>query len=118
VLWRRAEACRHATAGFLICVWELQLDLLPLHRQGGRGAGALRRVEAPLEAVLAALDQSNLATTSVYLRQQEGPLLGKAVVEFDTGSHGPHAWVAFEGMSRSLSALSISFGGSAASADT
>jgi hypothetical protein len=32
----------------------------------------LRRVEAPLEAVQAALDHSNLATTSVYLRQLEG----------------------------------------------
>jgi hypothetical protein len=30
------------------------------------------RVEAPLEAVQAALDHSNLATTSVYLRQLEG----------------------------------------------
>jgi DNA-binding XRE family transcriptional regulator len=29
-------------------------------------------VEAPLEAVQAALDHSNLATTSVYLRQLEG----------------------------------------------
>ena len=32
----------------------------------------LRRVEAPLEAVQAALDHSNLATTSIYLRQLEG----------------------------------------------
>jgi hypothetical protein len=30
------------------------------------------RVEAPLEAVQAALDHSNLATTSIYLRQLEG----------------------------------------------
>jgi hypothetical protein len=29
-------------------------------------------VEAPLEAVQAALDHSNLATTSIYLRQLEG----------------------------------------------
>lgn len=29
MLWRRAEACRHATAGFLICVWELHL--VPSH---------------------------------------------------------------------------------------
>jgi hypothetical protein len=35
-------------------------------------ARALRRVEAPLEAVQAALDHSNLATTSIYLRQLEG----------------------------------------------
>src|SRR5207245_47113 len=35
-------------------------------------ARALRRSEAPLEAVQAALDHSNLATTSIYLRQLEG----------------------------------------------
>src|SRR2546421_5521419 len=27
MLWRRAEACRHAAARFLICVWELHLVL-------------------------------------------------------------------------------------------
>jgi site-specific recombinase XerD len=36
-----------------------------------RHSYALRRVEAPLEAVHAALDHSNLATTSIYLRQLE-----------------------------------------------
>lgn len=35
-------------------------------------ARALRRVEAPLETLQAALDHSNLATTSIYLRQLEG----------------------------------------------
>jgi integrase len=41
----------------------------PLHTLRHSYARALRRVEAPLEA---ALDHSNLATTSVYLRQLEG----------------------------------------------
>jgi site-specific recombinase XerD len=41
----------------------------PLHTL--RHSYALRRVEAPLEAVHAALDHSNLATTSIYLRQLE-----------------------------------------------
>src|SRR5438552_12672306 len=44
----------------------------PLHTLRHSYARALRRVEAPLEAVQAALDHSNLATTSVYLRQLEG----------------------------------------------
>jgi site-specific recombinase XerD len=44
----------------------------PLHTLRHSYARALRRVEAPLEAVQAALDHSNLATTSIYLRQLEG----------------------------------------------
>ncbi|PZS28676.1 MAG: hypothetical protein DLM58_16690 [Pseudonocardiales bacterium] len=44
----------------------------PLHTLRHSYARALRRVEAPLEAVQSALDHSNLATTSVYLRQLEG----------------------------------------------
>jgi integrase len=49
----------------------LQLER-PLHTLRHSYARALRRVEAPLEAVQAALDHSNLATTSIYLRQLEG----------------------------------------------
>src|SRR3989440_3401399 len=44
----------------------------PLHTLRHSYARALRRIEAPLEAVQAALDHSNLATTSIYLRQLEG----------------------------------------------
>jgi site-specific recombinase XerD len=44
----------------------------PLHTLRHSYARALRRVEAPLETVQAALDHSNLATTSIYLRQLEG----------------------------------------------
>jgi site-specific recombinase XerD len=44
----------------------------PLHTLRHSYARALRRVEAPLEAVQAALDHSNLATTSIYVRQLEG----------------------------------------------
>ena len=44
----------------------------PLHTLRHSYARALRRIEAPLEAVQAALDHSNLATTSVYVRQLEG----------------------------------------------
>jgi site-specific recombinase XerD len=44
----------------------------PLHTLRHSSARALRRVEAPLEAVQAALDHSNLATTSIYVRQLEG----------------------------------------------
>src|SRR5438132_13911869 len=44
----------------------------PLHTLRHSYARALRRVEPPLEAVQAALDHSNLATTSIYLRQLEG----------------------------------------------
>src|SRR2546428_12863595 len=44
----------------------------PLHSPRHSYGRALRRVEAPLEAVQAALDHSNLATTSIYLRQLEG----------------------------------------------
>src|SRR5207244_9538975 len=43
----------------------------PLHTLRHSYARALRRVEAPLEAVQAALDHSNLATTSSDLRQLE-----------------------------------------------
>ena len=44
----------------------------PLHTLRHSYARALRRVEAPLETVQTALDHSNLATTSIYLRQLEG----------------------------------------------
>ncbi len=44
----------------------------PLHTLRHSYARALRRVEAPLEAVQYALDHSTVATTSVYLRQLEG----------------------------------------------
>ena len=44
----------------------------PLHIPRHSYARALRRIEAPLEAVQAGLDHSNLATTSVYVRQLEG----------------------------------------------
>ncbi len=44
----------------------------PLHTLRHSYARALRRVEAAPEAVQAALDHSNLATTSIYLRQLEG----------------------------------------------
>jgi site-specific recombinase XerD len=44
----------------------------PLHTLRHSYARALRRVEALLETVQAAFDHSNLATTSIYLRQLEG----------------------------------------------
>jgi integrase-like protein len=44
----------------------------PLHTLRLSYARALRRVEAPLEAVQAAIDHSNLATTSICVRQLEG----------------------------------------------
>src|SRR5205823_10586110 len=44
----------------------------PLHTLRHSYARALRRIEAPLEAVQTALDHSNLATTSIYVRQLEG----------------------------------------------
>ena len=58
------------------CGWRLQLAGIPLERPlripRHSYTRALRRIEAPLEAVQAALDHSNLATTSIYLRQLEG----------------------------------------------
>jgi integrase/recombinase XerD len=63
----------------------------PLHTLRHSYARALRRVEAPLEAVQAALDHSNLATTSVYLRQLEGqedPWWPKLAVELGLDGGG------------------------------
>src|SRR5438132_9101104 len=68
----------------------------PLHTLRHSYARALRRVEAPLEAVQAALDHSNLATTSIYLRQldgQEDPWWPKLAAELgiDGGGAAPSA---------------------------
>ena len=65
----------------------------PLHTLRHSYARALRRIEAPLEAVQAALDHSNLATTSVYVRQLEGqedPWWPKLAAELGLES-GPEA---------------------------
>ena len=66
----------------------------PLHTLRHSYARALRRIEAPLEAVQAALDHSNLATTSIYLRQLEGqedPWWPKLAVELGLEGGGEAA---------------------------
>jgi site-specific recombinase XerD len=72
----------------------------PLHTLRHSYARALRRVEAPLEAVQAALDHSNLATTSIYLRQLEGqedPWWPKLAAELGLEGGGEAAPPAEEG---------------------
>jgi integrase len=69
----------------------------PLHTLRHSYARALRRVEAPLEAVQAALDHSNLATTSIYLRQlerQEDPWWPRLAAELglEGGGRRPRPW--------------------------
>ena len=63
----------------------------PLHTLRRSYARALRRVEAPLEAVHAALDHSNLATTSSPAGGPEDPWWPKLATELGLQGGGESA---------------------------